>query len=116
MNENERKNFRDEFYKLCITKSLKKSYIDILRNPTGFVRGIPPQLANDIRIIKSEKIPSNLNKEEYYRLKEICELSVNQMSKNRRMKENSSLLIYDYFTKYKEFLVSLNSIYGNKWD
>jgi len=92
-------------YDLLIDRTIKKSYPDVLSNPTGFVRGIDTELLNDIRMIKSGKLPAKPNNELVDRIKYVSELSLSKMS-DRRKKLDSDLNSYvkDYFTEYQDAL------------
>jgi len=92
-------------YDLLIEKSIKKTYLDVISNPTGFVRGITTELSDDIRMIKSGKLPNNPNKENVNRIKYICDYSLSKMSDRRKKRDSDpNSYIKDHFTEYQDAL------------
>src|SRR5690606_40284219 len=79
---------KDELEKLMydsfIEKTIKKDNLDVIKSPYGFVRGIPKELADDLRSIKQGKLPLNPNSETVNRIKYICKLSLSKMSDRRK--------------------------------
>jgi len=102
MNKDELNKLR---YDLLIEKSIKKSYLNVIINPTGFVRGITTELSNDIRTIKSCELPNKPNIEKVNRIKYICDYSLSKMSDRRKKRDsNPNSFSIDNFTEYQDAL------------
>ena len=82
INDNDKSKLRNLHYDSLIEKCIKKSYLDVVSNPNGFVRGITPELSKDILLIKSGELPKTLDKTTLNRIKYICEYSINK-TKNK---------------------------------
>ncbi len=98
-------------YHVFLDKCLKKNKLNILGNPTGFVRGIPKQLADDMFILALDRIGQELSKETLERLKYICEYFLSQKSKRRITIDNDeNRFIYDKFSVYENQLEQIKSL------
>lgn len=90
-----REKYEKMMYDHFLHKCLKKTKIDIIRNPSGFVRGIPIELAKDMKVLAMNKIDITLGKERLERLLYIC----NYMVENKIRRAS---VVYDKFTVYEE--------------
>ena len=100
---------KDELEKLMydsfIEKTIKKDNLDVIKSPYGFVRGIPKELADDLRSIKQGKLPLNPNSETVNRIKYICKLSLSKMSDRRKkIDSDPNSYVKDHFTEYQDAL------------
>lgn len=85
LNENEINKLKEIKYNSILDKCIDKRYSDISINPTGFIRGITPELKNDMEIIKGGKYPLKPKKETLERIVYICEYSLNKANKKRNL-------------------------------
>ncbi|PKQ62175.1 hypothetical protein BZG01_17810 [Labilibaculum manganireducens] len=103
LTKEEKEKFEILMYQSYLNKCLKKSKVDIMVNPTGFVRGIPKQLAEDMNTLALDMIEEISDKEKLGRLKYICEYFLSQKTKRRVAQDNNpNVYIYDKFTIYQE--------------
>lgn len=56
MTDKEKEEFKNAFYHNYSDRCLKKTKLNIIANPSGFGRGIPQQLANDMYILAMDNI------------------------------------------------------------
>ena len=92
-------------YDSFIEKAIKKDNLDVIRNPYGFVRGIPKELADDLISIKQGKLPLSPNLETINRIKYISELSLSKMSDRRKkIDSDPNSYVKDHFTEYQDAL------------
>ena len=105
------KDLNELVYDSLIEKSIKKTRLELIYNPTRFVRGITTELSNDIRMIKNGAIPKTTDKETLNRLKYICELSLSKMSDRRKkLDSDPNSYIKDHFTEYQDALKAVQSL------
>lgn len=105
MTNEEKEEFKIALYHNYLDRCLKKNKMDIISNPSGFVRGIPQELASDMYTLALDSIERVSNKESLKRLKYICEYFLSKKSKIRIAKEkNPNVTIYDKFNVYEKQL------------
>lgn len=111
MTDKEKEEFKNALYHNYLDKCLKKTKLNIIANPSGFVRGIPQQLASDMYILAMDNIEKISDKETLKRLKHICEYFLSKRSSLRIAKENNpDVMIYDKFSVYEKQLNQIDSI------
>lgn len=96
---------KNEMYNEFLNKLIRKNKMDILKNPFGFIRGIPMQLAEDVQIIFIGSLNKSTDKKTLKRLKYICEYIISKKSKRRiAIDNNTNASRRDIFTVYEERL------------
>lgn len=100
-------------YENFLDKCIRKNKLQIIVNPSGFVRGIPSQLASDMFILALNRIDKTIDHETLVRLKIICKYFINAKSKRRQsydLPNSKTKVLKDKFTVYEEQLRQIESL------